>query len=95
MKKPSISKTSHGTIQSNISITNENCRQSIQYITINALLKILLARNETIYEEISEDFDINQLAFYLIQQHISFIDTSVLFSKVVSILKYYSERLSK
>ncbi len=77
------------------STNNEETSKSIQYLTVNTLIKILLAREPILSDELSQNYDLNQLSMYFIQNHISFIDTDILFSKIFSIYQFYTENKSK
>lgn len=64
--------------------------QKIKYISIDYLLFLILDENEEILKNINKNFDRHMFILFFMQQHKIFMETSVLFDKIISIYNYYS-----
>lgn len=62
----------------------------IKYISIDYLLYLILDENEEILKNINKRFDRHMFILFFMQQHKIFMETSVLFEKIISIYNYYS-----
>lgn len=66
--------------------------QKIKYISIDYLLFLILDENDEILKNINKNFDRHMFILFFMQQHKIFMETSVLFDKIISIYNYYSRK---
>jgi len=76
-------------------LTTDEIHKSIQFMAINLILKVFLTKEDYLWDELSYDFDNNQLVYYFIQHHQGFMTTEILLGKINSIYLIYSKQKSK